>query len=60
MVAKANSRMKRNGPSESGWRRQRDCSEQRENVELLLEELNWGRMLEYRELKDEARLCRTS
>jgi len=52
--------MKRNGPSESGWRRQRDCSEQRENVELLLEELNWGRMLEYRELKDEARLCRTS
>lgn len=40
MKAKANSRMKRNQPGGSGWRGQRNCSEQREYG--ASEELKFG------------------
>lgn len=54
MEAKANTRMKRNWPSRSEWRRQRDHSGQREYGSF--EEI---KCVKATGVKDEARLCRT-
>lgn len=53
VAVKVNTIMKRNQPSGSGWKRQRDFLEQREYGAF---ELKCGKAMR---VKDEARLCRT-